>query len=238
MKKLALISMLVGLAILTGCQPPQAEQTEVSILLDITGSTVNTKFDITTNDVLEIFNLDKKPFNYGKFRISTLTETHLAKIDQAKLRPVKSMNEYNKYSRESEIKKFQKSVDDLLTEYKNLENGKQASSIFIPLSSELQKLSRSNAQRKILIVYSDLFENSSFYSSYSGNAFYQNPAKLTEILMKNAPLPKDLDGIEVFIIYNPVLGTDSKFLAVSQWYKKLLENRNAEVFISANLILD
>lgn len=237
MKKLA-FSMLVGLAILNGCQPPKETQTEVSILIDITGSNGHSEIDITTNDVLEIFNLNKNPFNYGKFRISTLTETHLAKIDQAKLRPVKSMSEYNQYSRESEIKKFQKTVDDLLAEYKNLENGKQASSIFIPLSKELRKLSRSNAQRKVLIVYTDLFENSSFYSSYSDNDFSQNPAKLTEILMQNAPLPNDLKGIQIFIIYNPVLGTDSQFLAISKWYKKLLEKRNAEVFISANLILD
>jgi len=237
MKKLA-FSMLVGLAILSGCQPPKETQAEVSILIDITGSNGHSEIDITTNDVLEIFNLNKNPFNYGKFRISTLTETHLAKIDQAKLRPVKSMSEYNQYSRESEIKKFQKTVDDLLTEYKNLENGKQASSIFIPLSKELRKLSRSNAQRKVLIVYTDLFENSSFYSSYSDNDFSQNPAKLTKILMQNAPLSNDLDGVEIFIIYNPVLGTDSQFLAISKWYKKLLEKRNAEVFIGANLILD
>ncbi len=242
MKTHLLIISIVCMTILIGCQPPPSKEIEVSILFDITSSTENKEIDISTSDILGIFDLQDNPDNHGKLRISTLTETHLSEIKQLKLPPVVSMNNYNKYSRENEINNFIKGVDSLLSYVNHLDKGKRASSLFIPISKELKRLNRSSADNKVLLCSTDLFEHSStMFSVYSQTEFdtlVQNPANLTELLTKNAPLPEDLKGVKVYIIYNPVIDTDSIFLAISQWYKELLESKGAEVYIGANLVLD
>ncbi len=232
----------MSLAILMGCQTPQSIESDVSIMFDITGFSEPAKMEISTNDILNIFDLEDNPFNYGRLRVSTLTETHLSKIKQAKLRPVESMNSYNKYSRENMINKFSANVDSLLYDIKHIASGKKASSLFIPLSSELHRLAQSSAENKVLICFTDLFENSStmfsVYSSKGVSKLLQNPAKLTALLSKHAPLPDNLKGVKIYIIYNPDMNTDKTFLVISSWYKELLENNGAEVFIGANLVLD
>ncbi len=242
MKMYQLIISIISLAILVGCQTPQSSEVEVSILIDITSSTNNEEIDVTTNDILKFFDFHKNPYNYGKFRISTLTEAHLSKIKQIQLPQVVSMDNYNKYSRENEIKKFNEEVNTLLDEVKNLDKGKQASSLFIPISKELERLAHSDANTKVLVCFTDLFENSSamfsVYSEKEMQHLFQNPEKLTELLSINAPLPENLHGIKVFLIYNPDIDTDIRFLAISQWYKRLLETKGAEVYIGANLVLD
>ncbi len=242
MKTYQLIISVVCLAFLTGCQTPQSKEIEVSILFDITSSTENKEIDISTSDILGIFDLQDNPYNHGKFRVSTLTETHLSEIKQVKLPPVVSMNEYNKYSREHEINNFIQGVDSLLYYVYHLDKGKRASSLFIPISRELKRLTRSSANKKVLLCFTDLFEHSStmfsVYSVTEFNQLIQTPEKLTALLSKNTPFPDDLHGIKVFLLYNPVIDTDSIFLAISQWYKELLESKGAEVYIGANLVLD
>lgn len=242
MKTLQVLISLVSFMILMGCQAPQSREVEVSILLDITNSTDYEEIDITPSDVLYFFSLEENPYNYGRFQVSTLTETHLSRKKQIKLPPVVSMDSYNKYSRENMIHSFKEGIDSLLYDLKHHSKGKQASSIFIPLSREFERLVQSEADKKILLCFTDLFENTSslfsVYSTKESQSLLHHPEKLTKLLTKNAPLPKDLKGIEVYLIYSPNIDTDSGFLAISQWYKELLETRGAEVYIGANLVLD
>ena len=242
MKTIRLIISVMSLVALLGCQAPKSTETEVSIMFDITGSSGNDKMDITTQDVYEIFDLADNPFNFGQFRASTLTETHLSKIYQTKLLPVVSIGDYNKFSRENHIRLFLKDIDSLLFTVKNAGNGKKASSLFIPISKELHRLANSKANKKVLLCFTDLFENSSsMFSVYPSNNLaidMENLDKLTELLSKKAPIPDNLRNIEIYLIYNPDLNTDRSFLMLSQWYKALLESKGAIVHISANFILD
>lgn len=242
MKTLKLTFSILCLVTLMGCQTPPSEEIDFSIYFDKTGSVDQHKTAITTNDILEIFNLKENPFNYGKVRISTLSDTHLSKVSQVKLNPIASMGEYQQYIREAEIHNFVMETDSILIDLQNMKSGKPASSIFIPIHNELRRLSSSKATQKYLCVFSDLFENSSsLFSVYSEKEFadfLKNPAKLSEFILEKAPLPDDLSGIKIYIIHNPVLDTDSEFLAISQWFKNLLESKIGEVFIGANLVLE
>jgi len=232
--------MSIILAGFISCQEtPTPVEIDFSIFRDITGSTENTNIDITPKDVLEMFGVDNNPQAYGKFRTSVLSDVHLAKVEQVRLKPVKTLN---KYIRQAAIEKFKLGIDSLLTNLKQVKSEKEASSLFIPISKELRRLSRSTAQHKYLVIYSDLFEHSnSLFSVYSDEEFKQiveNPEKLIEFFEKYAKIPDDLYGIKVFVIFNPQLADDTHFLAISNIYKELLESKEAEVFIGANLILD
>lgn len=242
MKKIRITISTVCLVILMGCQTQSPKETEVSILFDITNSTQNTEIDILTSDIVKIFELQQHLYNYGTFRISSLSETHMSAIKQVALLPIVSKNDYNKYVRENKINIFKVGVDSLLTAVQQSETGKQASSLFIPISRELHRLTRSHASNKILLCYTDLLENSStvfsVYSKETLKTLEQSPEQLTERLVQSAPLPENLQGITIYIIYTPMRDTDETFLAISQWYKALLESKGAKVLIGANFVLN
>lgn len=234
------ISLLLVLTILLGCQMPECESVDISISDDITGSNETSSIDISTSDIVDLFGVNENPFNHGKLRVSTLSGVHLNKIQQVKLAPVASMNEYQKYVREAEISDFVAGIDSLITSLRTIERGKKSSSLLRPMHKELRRLANSEATKRYAIYYTDLQENSFIFSSYSASDMEflkTNPEEFTERVLQKAPLPESLAGIKVFIIHNPEQA-DSNFLAISEWYSDLLMQRDAEVYIGANLILD
>jgi hypothetical protein len=106
------------------------------------------------------------------------------------------------------------------------------------MASELNRLAHSVANRKVLIIWSDLMENSatiSYYHQKDLTRLIKDPESLTEQLEKIQALD-DLNGIEVYFICQPQdAKSDAVFGLVSNFYKNLLESKNAKVTITANL---
>ncbi len=223
-----------------GCKPPASKFIEISIGYDITESN-GTNLDIEASEIIELFGIKDNPFNQARFRASTLSGVHINRINQLKLSPIESMSEYQKYVRQAEIEKFTTGIDSLITTLKNEETGRQYSSLFKPINAELLRLARSNADKKYFICFTDLQENSAIFSCYSKssiNFLKNNPEEFTHQFLKSAPLPPDLTGISIYIIYSPDILTDTNFRLISEWYKQILTRRNADVFIGANLVID
>ncbi len=205
MKTQHLIFSIFFLAIFFSCQTPSAEKIELSILVDKTGSHLSNQAEIKAENFLQIFDLKHNPFNHGTVRVAVLDDTHLAKSQQTKLSSISSIADYQKYVREAEIQRFTKQVDTLIQNIQNAPNGKTASSLFIPIHRELNRLAKTTATQKHLCIYSDLFENShTLFSVYDKQKFaklIKQPKKLNEIISQKAPLPQNLAGINVYLIY-------------------------------------
>ncbi len=112
------------------------------------------------------------------------------------------------------------------------------SECFRTISHELQTLTNSSASRKILIVFSNLRENSDIFSCY-GNAaqklLQNNPEKVADSLSMACPLPANLSGIEIYLVYQPSDRIDDQvYLEMATIYKSLLESRGARVTIQTN----
>jgi hypothetical protein len=144
----------------------------------------------------------------------------------------------NEFDREKKVKDFYAQITQILTNLEKETNGKDNSSIYIPIANELNRLSQNTALKRILLVYSDLMENTeelSFYNKSKFSLLQSDPDTIQKYFLAEVPLQK-LNGITIYLIYQPSdPKTDEEYQIISGFYKKLFESKGATVLITANI---
>lgn len=222
------------LSLLMACEESPPEKTVVSCLHDETDS-MHAVVDALC--ILDLFRFDENPLNAGEFRLSDITDvsmnpTHVIRID------AEEKWNSNQFKRERSIAAFSDSVATMINNAISFTGGKPQSSVYLPIARELRYLAETSAERRILIVSSDLMEHQpgmSFYDKTTFALLTQNSDSLEQLLEHKAPLPS-LDGIKVYFIYQPTdTYHDQQYQVVSTFYKNMLEQKGATVSITANL---
>lgn len=204
------------------------KDTVMSVMTDITEK--HTSQSDPTHIYTQL-NLREHKHDAYTVRIVDLSDVSLNPITQITLK-ASPMLLTNEMSRDKEIKQFEDSITIALT--KSDTSGRSHSSIYIPIAKELSVLSESTSDTKILVVYSDLIENTEHLSLYDTTIF--NGDKIKNILKESFPLP-NLKGIEVYLIFQPSTpNIDNAYTLISQVYKELLSDKGASVFIQANFL--
>lgn len=227
------LSIIICLAGLAWNQLPKQETTEISVLRDVTDEELAKP---NLNDINALYGFDKEKWSGGKFRFSNLSDLGLNYINEIEL-PSQQALLSNEIEREAELKKFRGGIETIISKASEDSIGRTHSAVYGPMVNELEHLSLSKSEKRILIVYSDLLENKPGFSVY-GN---QNPAMQKpdedSILMefrKKHSLPS-LQGVAVYFIFQPANESeDEAFQFMSGIYQKLLEEKGATVFIRAN----
>jgi hypothetical protein len=207
---------------------------EVSILRDITDRQLSQP---NVKEIVPLYNLSAtNKWNGGIFRFQNVSDVS---FNQTKVAVIETANQLfsNEFTREKQIERFTDSISHIVTDAAKDNLGKEYSSIYFPLASELNRLSVSKSQKRILIVYSDLMQNDLSVSLYAKELelLKHNPDSLKAELKKQKPLAS-LTGIEVYFIYQPQdAEQDQEFRIVSQFYTRLLEEKGATVTVAANL---
>ena len=82
-----------------------------------------------------------------------------------------------------------------------------------------------------------LMENEETYSTYTEQGqqmLNANPNRVAQILLKRSPLPEDLEGVRIYIVYNPAdREQDRRFSEMTAIYERLLKERHASIKIQA-----
>lgn len=229
------VTISVIVTIVTCTPSPKTYTTEVRVLKDITEiQSVNPDSQAVIS--MCDFSGDKR-WNGATFHYSEISDVSYTHFSEAKISTAK-MWLSNELERDAEIKNFKNEVSKILRVAINNINGKNNSSIYLPIAHELNELARSKAQRRVLVIYSDLMENTIDISFYNKKQFQMLTSDTDSILktLEQLQAIQNLDGIEVYLIYQPTDSqSDKVFTVVSEFYKKLLENKGAKVNISANL---
>ncbi|MDB5198046.1 MAG: hypothetical protein JWO92_9 [Chitinophagaceae bacterium] len=144
----------------------------------------------------------------------------------------------NPDQRDSSIEHFKRSTILQLNKMNQIAIGRPNSSIYIPMIRELNRLAKSNAKTRIAIFYSDLRENTKLFSMYrkQDQELFKTDPKKVKKLFKRLEKPENLNGIKVYLIFEP--GNDfenTSFNIMSEFIKNILEDAGAEVYIGANL---
>lgn len=112
------------------------------------------------------------------------------------------------------------------------------SECFRSISDALMQLSKTNASKKTLLIFSNLLENSSLYDCYSAinmAVLQANPAKVVKLFEATHLLPSRLDGIKVIFIFQAESrDVEHKFLSMISVYRMLLEERGAIIHVQAD----
>ncbi len=239
MKKLILIlTIIAAMALIISCASGiKSSTTEVILLRDVTDK------HLAEPDVKELlalfdFSGDNK-WNGAVFHFADLSDVSYNLISEAKINTA-GMWLSNEFERDKQIKNFTNDVSKILAEAENESVGKRNSSIYLPIAHQLNYLAQSKAQRRVLLVYSDLMENTidvSFYNKKTLEQLQTNPETISKSFEQLQAL-QNLSRIEVYLIYQPTDSeSDKVFIVVSAFYKKLLEDKGAKVNISASINL-
>lgn len=213
---------------------PKQSTVEVSVMRDITSEQL-AQPEVQT--IMPFFNLDSNKWGGAIFRFSNITNLSMNQTVEATL---PSQNEWlsSVFTRTKAVNAFNGQVTQILTTAQSDTVGRRNSSIYLPISSELNLLAQSNAQTKVLLLYSDLLENEPGYSMYCKKVFdmlLHHPEEVKQYFEKEQPL-QNLKGVEVYLIYQPTDNVDDyRFRIVSTFYKQMLEAAGANVTITANL---
>lgn len=225
----------------TSCNDTTPTKTSVSLLVDLTGSYHDNVPDISSESILQLFALENT-YNYGSFRTDFVSDVNYSKVQQITLPSVASMLEYNEFEREGQITDFKKKIDELINKVNSTQRGRPNSAVYIPIAREINRLANMQADRKVIIIYSDLLENSNhfrFYEQKSMKLLAEKPEEIQTLFEKQLPLADDLAGIHVYIIYQAPNETASTAFQLfsNSVYLPMLEAKGATVTIGANLVL-
>lgn len=211
-----------------------ADKTEVSLINDMTDDFICRP---KTNDISTIFDFTNHLYYEAEFRYIEVTNLNVSTVQQAQIGKM-PLYDRNKYRRQNAIKAFSNKIDTIITASENITPCKDNSAIYNPIAKELNRKSSSDASTKIMLIYSDLMENTdkmSFYNKSVLNSIKKEPEKMRQYFEFQTKL-NNLNGIKIYIIYQPRnTEEDNAFGIVSGFYKQLFESKGAVVEITANL---
>jgi hypothetical protein len=231
------ICFILGIALLiTACTvEPKRTTTDIPILYDVTELQ---QAKPVAAEIIPLYDLDADIWNAATFSFKEVTDVSYTKRTAFTLPEGGNRLRASSYTRKREVKQFTDSITAFLDSLTVDTVGRPHSSIFVPLAEELNRLAESTAERRILIVYSDLKENAmglSFYDKQTLAQLQQNPEKIKEKLRQKAPLA-ELKGIAVYIVYEPRnTADDDLFQKISKIYTEILKDKGATVHVVGNL---
>ena len=230
---ITVIIAVTAIALMVACTSQSPEITEVVVLRDITDRHLAQP---NADEILTLFN----PKNKWDGRVFHFTDLTNVSYNQAIDVKLEAKNEWlsNELDRDKEIKQFKNKVSEIIVDNEKETVGKDNSSAYFPIAKELNRLSQSSSTEKILLIYSDLMENTremSFYDKGRLNLLKTNPDRVKKYFDSQIEL-RNLIGIKIYIIFQPnEIKEDEQFKAVSGFYKTLLESKGAQVEIAASI---
>jgi len=235
MKALVLIIVcIVATAVGIGAvyyKPPAT--TDVIVLSDVTDSLIAKPDGV---ELISFLNTSNK-WDGISFTLSSISDVSIGKTDKVFIK-AESRWLGNEIKRTRDLKAFYNSVEELLARSSSNAIGRKQTSVYLPLATSLTFLAESSSNKKVLIVYSDLMENTNEFSFYDPQTLSELKTKPEVALGKLDSLLHlpSLRGVDVVFVYQPHTTTeDSAYRIVSWFYKSMLEKAGAHVVITSNL---
>ena len=229
-----LLIILASVIIMRKNSDKEVITTEAIVMRDITDHQIA---EPKLEDITSLYDLKNSKWHGASFRFVDITDVSYNHTYETKINPE---NEWmgNEFEREKKVNKFYAEITQILSNAETETSGKDNSSIYIPIARELNRLSQSTYQDKIMLVYSDLMENTDDFSLYKKsnlNLLKTNPDTVRKYF-EGLNLLKNLKGIKIFLVYQPVnKESDEQYRLIAGFYKDLLESKGATVEITANI---
>jgi len=215
---------------------------DITAIVDVTNQqTVLPK----TESILKLYDFDSDRNIKASFRICSITDKQLNPEKDTYL-PNGSVTEKDNlqddpYYREKLILSFynqvRKDINDFIGANKN-DTSLNHSECFRTIADELSDMKNNQARKKILLVFSDLQENSDLFDCYKTKdqeLLDKKQGEVLKIFEQDNLLPNDLKGITTIFIYDPRnRKEDQHYMNMVSVYKKLLESRGVIVKVQAN----
>ena len=206
----------------------QVTNTDLYIYLDYTeGQDYSEQLDDDVDKYLALMNIsEQSDRGSGKVRLYPLHDVSSSVSKSVKLKEGLSKMEGNRYIRQKELDTFKakliKKAEDINTAY----TGKPLnhSYIFSPLCKGIKKLSHSDADRKVIVIYSDMLENSDLANFHSKKLSYD---KLKTQFDSACDLD-DVSDVEIYIVHPVNKTIDKKIRMAENFWSKYLNEKGMD----------
>ncbi|HKI89675.1 MAG TPA: hypothetical protein VKA38_11655, partial [Draconibacterium sp.] len=217
------------------------------VLIDVTDAKFQDKNVVTETlpKLLKLMHLDKEKggFSGGEIKFSLINEVSDSKSKLVKLNKAESgLLGENPLIRKDEVTAFfTKTENAFSTIISSADWGTDASKIYQKVTRELIKMKNTQADKKYMVIYSDMLENSNLFTFYGSNwkpqveKMIENPEETLTHLAKKGPALPDLSEFEIYIITNRTAENDEKINLSERLWTTLLEYQGATVHFNSVL---
>lgn len=228
-------------------QKEKSRTTLVCVLIDVSDERFKDENFIHENlpKYFKLMNLDKSSggFSGGELKFSLINEISDSKSKLVKIEKGEDglMGE-NPLTRKDNVNQFIKNAENQLSLLLKEANwGTESSKIYQKIARECIKMKRSEADKKYLIIYSDMLENSNLFSFYKTNWENQiekmmaEPENTLTTFAENGPVLPDLSEFEIYIVAKRNSENDERINLSEQLWTALFEFQGATVFFNSDL---
>lgn len=242
---------IIGIATLLilsqGCTKEMATTTNISVLVDVTDAKFQDENVVseTLPKLLKLMNLDKDKggFSGGEIKFSLINEVSDSKSKLVKLNKAESgLLGENPLIRKDEVTAFLTQTENAFSTVISSANwGTEASKIYQKVTRELIKMKNNQADKKYLIIFSDMLENSGLFTFYGSNwkqqieKMIETPEESQAQLAKKGPALPDLSEFEIYIITHRTPENDEKINLSERFWTTMLEYQGAIVHFNSVL---
>jgi len=242
-----IFSTLTLLTLLISCKTEIPQNTYITVLIDVTDEKFKDDNFSKENlpKFLSLMKLDQQTggFSGGEIKLSLINEVSDSKSKTVKIAVGEAgMMGENPLNRKDVVEKFYAELEQSMNKVLSKADwGTDASKIYQKVTRECIKMSRIDADRKYLIIFSDMLENSAQFSFYEQNWKKQiekmmtEPEATIEKLSKKGPALPDLSEFEIYIIATRTSGNDDKINLSEQFWTTILEYQGASVTFGSGL---
>ena len=222
------VFLLLGLVLLMGCSEAPPTKTDLFIYLDYTeGQDYTDQLATDADKYLQLMNISEgNDRNYGTIRLYPIHDVASTSSISVKLKEGKSQFEGNKYLREKELATFKQQLLDKAGQLNADYVGKplKHSHIYHPLCKGIKKLNRSDANRKLILIYSDMLENSEVTNLHTKNL---DVAALPASFDKACGI-EDLSDCEIFVVHPVDKKNDQKIRRAAKVWEQHLVSKGLD----------
>jgi hypothetical protein len=218
-----------------------ASATDITVISDLTDSFLLYPL---SEPILALYDFNGNADQAARFQLVLISDKRYNPSETATLESGAITEEHNTNDdielREQVVYAFQDAIRKIITELPKRfpVHPLGHSECFATVASELQRLATNEASQRILIIYSDLAENTedfSLYRDHDERLLQDNPRKVLHILQKKCSLPDNLTGISVYLVYNPPnRESDIRYSRIVALYQSALKARGARVIIQSS----
>lgn len=231
--------IFLSLFCIISCRQEQAKPTSslgITVLNDVTDPRM---IKPDAEFPLALCELDKEKNKAVFFRLTSTTDMLLNPAWELYLSTAAMMEKENStddpYFREKHVLAFYDKVRQV-TENNNTNaidsTRYKHSECFRSICREIELLQKKKWTSSILIIYSDLQENSDIENMYNQDTI--DTAKIKQDFSKTKLLSGNLSRLSAYFIFQPKnREEDKRFMAMYEIYQKLLEEKGANVFLQS-----
>ena len=230
MKATILYGVLIVSILLSGCTQDRANDIDREIVCVIDQTDAMVLYP-SAEEILAPVQLQTDPWQGIKITLTTISDKDINPETVLTLEKEQAWRG-NLPIRKAKVRHFKEELHRFLAAMRK-NSIAQHSIIFRAVAKQSNRLTKSTAKKRYLLVWSNLYEHNEmdFYDPIVINRMKSDPKNIQKQLVATFPL-QNLKGINIWLLYQPASYKDNNgFMPIAAFYKHLFEAYGASVHI-------